>query len=90
MNRIQGIDLLRGIAIALVMLRHALPEQFAGAGVVGVVMFFYLISGLLLDEAAKSGSVRFGRFYLRRGARLVPALVLMGGGRGHLDPRPRR
>jgi hypothetical protein len=33
--RIQGLDLLRGLAIGLVMLRHALPDIFAGAGVVG-------------------------------------------------------
>ena len=37
-----GLDLLRGVAIALVMLRHAFPAPFAGAGVVGVVMFFAL------------------------------------------------
>ncbi|MDF1477792.1 acyltransferase [Leifsonia sp. H3M29-4] len=78
--RIQSIDLIRGIAVALVMLRHAYPEQFAGAGVVGVVMFFslsgYLITGVLLDEVARNGGVRFGGFYARRAARLVPALVV--------------
>ena len=81
MTRIQSIDLLRGVAVALVMLRHAFPDQFAGAGVVGVVMFFslsgYLITGVLLRDAVREGRVRFGRFYLRRTVRLVPALVLM-------------
>ncbi|WP_114423791.1 acyltransferase family protein [Nocardioides houyundeii] len=76
--RIQGLDLLRGIAIALVMLRHALPEQFPGAGVVGVVMFFalsgYLITGLLLEELHRTGRVDLRRFYLRRARRLLPAL----------------
>lgn len=80
-RRVQGIDLLRGIAIALVMLRHALPEPFAGAGVVGVVMFFtlsgYLISGVLLGELAARGRVDFRRFYVNRAVRLVPALVVM-------------
>lgn len=80
-DRVQGIDLLRGIAIALVMLRHALPQPFAGAGVVGVVMFFalsgYLITGVLLGELQTGGRVDLRRFYLNRAVRLVPALVVM-------------
>lgn len=80
-KRVQGIDLLRGIAIALVMLRHAFPSPFAGAGVVGVVMFFtlsgYLITGVLLAELRVSGGVDLRRFYARRVRRLVPALLLM-------------
>ncbi|HXH79985.1 acyltransferase [Nocardioides sp.] len=80
-GRIGGIDVLRGIAIALVMLRHAWPEPFAGAGVVGVVMFFalsgYLITGLLLDELDSTGRVDLRRFYVRRARRLVPALVFL-------------
>lgn len=79
--RIAGIDLLRGIAVGLVVARHALPEQLPGAGVVGVVMFFalsgYLITGVLLAEASTTGRVRFGRFYARRARRLVPALVVL-------------
>jgi len=79
--RIQGIDLLRGFAVALVMLRHALPDQFAGAGVVGVVMFFslsgHLITGLLIDEVERTGGLRFRRFYARRALRLVPALLFL-------------
>ena len=79
--RIEGIDLLRGIAVGLVILRHALPTPFAGAGVVGVVMFFtlsgYLITGLLADEVARTGGVDLRRFYVRRAVRLVPALVVL-------------
>lgn len=40
MKRIAGLDLVRGIAILLVMLRHAVPDMVPGAGVVGVVVFF--------------------------------------------------
>jgi peptidoglycan/LPS O-acetylase OafA/YrhL len=83
-GRIDGIDLLRGIAVGLVMLRHAWPSAFPGAGVVGVVMFFalsgYLITGLLLDELERTGRVDLRRFYLRRARRLVPALLLLVAG----------
>ena len=69
-GRIEGIDLLRGIAVGLVMLRHAWPEVFPGAGVVGVVMFFalsgYLITGLLVDELDRTGRVDLRRLGERR------------------------
>jgi peptidoglycan/LPS O-acetylase OafA/YrhL len=74
-GRIDGLDLLRGIAVGLVMLRHALPHVFPGAGVVGVVMFFalsgYLITGVLEKRP------RLGDFYARRAWRLVPALLVL-------------
>ena len=51
---IQGLDVLRGVAVGLVMLRHAWPETFDGAGIVGVVMFFalsgYLITGIIMRD----------------------------------------
>ena len=81
MKRIAGLDVLRGIAILLVMLRHAFPEVFPGAGVVGVVVFFtlsgYLITGVLSRELSNNGRVDFKRFYLRRARRLLPALVAL-------------
>ena len=76
-GRIEGLDLLRGIAVGLVMLRHALPDVFAGAGVVGVVMFFalsgYLITGVLERRPP------LGEFYARRVVRLVPPLLVLVG-----------
>ncbi|NKE61506.1 acyltransferase [Lentzea sp. PSKA42] len=81
MKRIAGLDVLRGIAILLVMLRHAFPEVFPGAGVVGVVVFFtlsgYLITGVLARELENKGRVDFKRFYLRRARRLLPALIAL-------------
>lgn len=81
MKRIAGLDLLRGIAILLVMLRHAVPDMFPGAGVVGVVVFFtlsgYLITGVLSRELQNNGRVDYRRFYLRRARRLLPALVAL-------------
>ncbi len=83
-GRIDGLDLMRGLAVALVMLRHALPTPFAGAGVVGVVMFFalsgYLITGVLLDELGRTGRIDLRRFYARRARRLVPALLFLVAG----------
>lgn len=81
MRRIAGLDVLRGVAILLVMLRHAFPDVFPGAGVVGVVVFFtlsgYLITGVLSRELESKGRVDFKRFYLRRARRLLPALVVL-------------
>lgn len=80
-GRVQGLDLIRGMAILLVMLRHAWPGTFDGAGIVGVVMFFalsgYLITGLLLRDANDLGCVDYRRFYRNRALRLLPALVAM-------------
>ncbi|GAB3195132.1 hypothetical protein GCM10027062_01300 [Nocardioides hungaricus] len=76
--RIDGLDLIRGIAIGLVMLRHAVPGVFAGAGVVGVVMFFAL-SGYLITGVLERGP-RLGEFYARRARRLVPALLVLVAG----------
>lgn len=76
--RSEGLDLLRGIAVGLVMLRHALPDAFPGAGVVGVVMFFalsgYLITGVLEQRPP------LREFYRRRVRRLVPPLLVLVAG----------
>lgn len=77
-RRIDGLDLLRGLAIGLVMLRHALPDAFAGAGVVGVVMFFAL-SGYLITGVLERGPT-LREFYLRRARRLVPPLLVLVAG----------
>lgn len=80
-SRRVGLDLIRGIAIALVLLRHAWPAIFAGAGIVGVVMFFalsgYLITSMLQREYIATGAVSFRRFGALRALRLVPALAFM-------------
>ena len=77
-RRIDGLDLLRGLAIALVMLRHALPDLFPGAGVVGVVMFFAL-SGYLITGVLERGPT-LRDFYARRARRLVPPLLALVAG----------
>ena len=83
-KRIQGLDVIRGMAILLVILRHSWPNVFGTAGIVGVVVFFalsgYLITGLLLRDIQARGRVRYGRFYLHRAIRLLPALAFMLAG----------
>ena len=76
-----ALDVLRGLAIALVLARHTRPDLFPGAGLVGVVVFFalsgHLITGLLVEELDRTGRLDLRRFYARRFRRLVPALVLL-------------
>ena len=71
------IDGLRAVAVTSVMLFHAGFERFGG-GFVGVDVFFvisgFLITRLILREIETTGRFRFGRFYLRRARRLLPAL----------------
>jgi len=80
-TRIEGLDLLRGIAVLLVILRHAWPDVFGSAGIVGVVIFFalsgYLITGVLTRDIAAHGRVRYGRFYRNRAFRLLPPLFFL-------------
>ena len=74
------IEGLRAIAILLVVATHAGVTWLPG-GFVGVDVFYvlsgYLITGLLVQEAAITGHLRFANFYARRLRRLLPALLLM-------------
>ena len=75
------LDGLRAGAVLLVIVQHTLGAMRINLGFVGVGLFFglsgYLITSLLLDERARRGSVSLRGFYLRRAARLVPALLLV-------------
>ena len=83
MSRLPGLDLLRAVAIVWVLLYHAtimgLGEPVpavAELGWMGVDLFFVL-SGYLIGaqwlSAVRDGRARFGRFYLRRALRILPA-----------------
>ena len=85
-DRIPSLDGLRGISIALVLFSHlagtgGFPVSAAAANVwslgsFGVTVFFvisgFLITGLLLDELARTDRIRLGRFYFRRTLRIFP------------------
>lgn len=70
---IQGM---RAIAVGAVLVYHVWPAWLPG-GYVGVDVFFvisgYLITGLLVRELERSGTVGLRGFYARRIRRLLPA-----------------
>ncbi|MCE9622339.1 MAG: acyltransferase [Actinomycetia bacterium] len=78
-----GLDGLRAVAVAAVMVYHANSTWLSG-GFLGVEVFFvisgYLITLLLIAEKERTGQVRLTQFWFRRARRLLPALFLMMGG----------
>ncbi len=87
-GRLLGIDGLRAISIAFVLVGHGadtLPEgtvpeailPYLGNGHLGVTTFFvvsgYLITYLLLRERRRTGAVGLSDFYIRRVLRIFPA-----------------
>jgi peptidoglycan/LPS O-acetylase OafA/YrhL len=79
-RRLYGLDGLRAVAVAGVVLYHASMPWLPG-GFLGVDVFFvlsgFLITSLLLAEAGHPGRIGIKAFYLRRARRLSPALVLV-------------
>lgn len=81
---IQGI---RAIAVTLVLLCHA-SIPWAEGGFIGVDVFYvlsgFLITGLVVREIEKTGTVSIRKFYARRAKRLLPlaatVLVFIGIG----------
>lgn len=77
-GRWPALDGLRAVAIGLVVAGHAAREPSLAA--VGVELFFglsgFLITGLLLDEYARTGQIRVGAFWARRALRIFPAFYV--------------
>lgn len=75
-----GLDGIRALAILGVLLYHGGIDILPG-GFLGVDVFFvlsgFLITTLLLEQFQNRGTIDFGRFYLGRARRLLPALVFM-------------
>ena len=74
------IEGLRAIAVLLVVAGHAGIDRVAG-GYVGVDVFFvisgFLITTLLVKEAARTGTISLRGFYARRMMRLLPASTVL-------------
>ena len=86
-QRNTGLDLLRCIAVWLVLIRHlpnpanAILKTIQVGGWIGVDIFFvlngFLVAGLLFEEHKKTGNTRIGRFLIRRGLKIYPAFWAM-------------
>ena len=86
-GRVPGFDSVRGIAVLMILVTHVWavfpvdPISFEATegGFLAVDMFFvlsgFLITALLVQEHREHDSVSFRNFYLRRGLRLIPALL---------------
>ncbi|HEX6513709.1 MAG TPA: acyltransferase [Chloroflexota bacterium] len=74
-----GLDAVRAVAALLVVVSHLEIPHLSEAGTTGVTIFFvlsgYLITGILVKERRRTGTIHLGAFYLRRARRLLPALV---------------
>jgi peptidoglycan/LPS O-acetylase OafA/YrhL len=77
---IGGLDGVRGLAVAAVVVYH-LGYGWARGGYLGVDTFLvlsgFLITAGLLAEHERAGRIRLGAFWGRRVRRLLPALVLV-------------
>jgi peptidoglycan/LPS O-acetylase OafA/YrhL len=75
-----ALDGLRTIAVYLVLCFHG-GVAWADGGFVGVDLFFvlsgFLVSSILLEEIATTGTLRVGAFYARRVRRLLPAALVV-------------
>ena len=86
-KRQPGLDLLRALAIVIVVIYHAgimgfpLPGDVHRFGWIGVDLFFvlsgYLIGGQLLSQLASSHSIKLKRFFARRALRILPAYLVV-------------
>jgi len=75
-----GLDGIRAVAVLGVIAYH-LDLGWASGGLLGVGVFFvlsgYLITDLLVAGIREGGASSFGKFWVRRARRLLPALFLM-------------
>ncbi|HVV50829.1 MAG TPA: acyltransferase [Polyangia bacterium] len=92
--RLNRLDVLRAIAILLVLGRHVYFNAFwMRIGWMGVDLFFvlsgFLVTGLLLSEQRRKGRMNPVRFWLRRGFKIYPpfyALLIVSAIAGFHQP----
>ena len=87
-TRNQSLDVLRGLAVLMVIVSHysgflSAPSALLETGWVGVDLFFvlsgYLISGLLFSEFKKTGGIGLKRFWIRRAFKIYPPFYVLIG-----------
>ena len=80
LTHVDGLDGLRGLAVAAVVLYHG-GLSWATGGFLGVELFFvlsgFLITSLLVREWLSTGTIVLAQFWARRGRRLLPALFVL-------------
>jgi peptidoglycan/LPS O-acetylase OafA/YrhL len=73
-----ALDGLRAVSILAVLAHHS---HWLSGGFLGVDLFFalsgFLITALLTEEFARTGTITLRLFYARRALRLLPALLLL-------------
>lgn len=79
-----SLDLLRAVAILLVLGRHSFSSGiWHWLGWSGVDLFFvisgFLVSGLLFGELKATGKMRIGRFLARRALKIYPSFYVFLG-----------
>src|SRR5215469_11241023 len=79
--RNKRLDILRCIAVIVVILHHSAESTFfTQVGWAGVDLFFvlsgFLISGLLFSEYKRRRSISLKRFFIRRGLKIYPAFYV--------------
>jgi peptidoglycan/LPS O-acetylase OafA/YrhL len=84
MQRSAALDLLRGIAVMLVLFRHSTWDHLLQkVGWIGVDLFFvlsgYLVAGLVFREYLINEKFDFKRFFIRRGLKIYPAFYFFLG-----------
>ncbi len=75
-GKIQGIDGLRTLALAGVLLYHTFPRKVPG-GFFGVILFFVLSGFLTAVSSSRHGRTPVLGYYWRRFIRIYPALIIM-------------
>lgn len=77
----QGIDLLRALAIIMVVIFHLKLSKITNLGWIGVDLFFvlsgFLIGGGLIREYDATNNISFLNFYKRRFLRIYPVYIFV-------------